>query len=144
MTLTFSISPPANPTTSARPPHTIHFRASDVRAENVASDRSMRWPLTHTQTWRSGRTFNTTDWVICNVHPASTSDLQNLLLPAVFRVVDGVVCAAHRPCDIELGRRCTSDHACTKRYMRMARRSGRSKNTCTRTLQGITHLYQLG
>ena len=52
---------------------------------------------------RSYSTSNTADWVKCNVDPATTSDLQDLLLPAGFRVVDGVVCTAHRACDIELG-----------------------------------------
>ena len=93
---------------------------------------------------RGDRTFNTTNRVICNIDPTSTSDLQDLLLPVSFRVVDGVVCAAHRACDIELGSRCTSDHMGTKRYMRKARQSARPKNTCKRKFQSITHLYQLG
>jgi hypothetical protein len=60
-------------------------------------------------------TFDTTNWIIHDVNPTSTSNLQNFLLPTALCIVDDKVCTSLRTCDIQLGRRGTRNHVRAER-----------------------------
>jgi hypothetical protein len=110
ITRTFSISPPAKPTTRARPPHTTHFSASTPSRKNKANGEDA--PVLA----RGVHTFNATDRIVHDVNATPTRNLQNFFLPTIFRIINDKVRTAICACDIEFGGRCTSDHACADHW----------------------------
>jgi len=77
---TFSIVPPANPTTSKRPFHAIHFIDSNVSFRKAASTLDPWEP-----------TIDKANRVIDDVYSFALSNGEDFILPFRFRVVDAMI-----------------------------------------------------